>query len=450
MSLRETDVQVWDILEKETKRQVEGIELIASENFTSPAVLEALGSVFTNKYAEGQPGKRYYGGNEFSDELESLCQKRALEAFRADPAVWGCNVQAYSGSVANMAVYLGILKPHDRITGLDLPSGGHLSHGYTTATGKRISAAAVFYESIPYKVADDGFLDYDEIERTVLVARPRLVICGGSAYSRDWDYSRLRTIADKVGAHLMADIAHTSGFVATGLLADPFPYCDIVTTTTHKTLRGPRSALIFFRRALEQQINDAVFPGMQGGPHLNQIAAVAVQLHEVTTPEFKQYMHQVQLNAARLCEELKTRGYSIITGGTDNHLFLVNLKNKGVNGSRAEKILDAVGISVNKNTIPTDTSALSPSGIRIGTPAITTRGFKEDHMVAVADLIDRAIDIAIRIQSVCNPSKLVDFVHSLTHIEIAPLIKELGESVRNFAKNKISCYNVIYNGGSSD
>jgi glycine hydroxymethyltransferase len=428
--LKSVDADVWNLIQSEHRRQEEGIELIASENFTSAAVLEALGSVFTNKYSEGLPGRRYYGGNEFTDKLETLCQERALAAFGADPSIWGCNVQAYSGSVANMAVYLGILKPHDRITGLDLPSGGHLSHGYMTSK-KRVSAAAIYYESIPYTVGADGFLNYDDIERVVLTAKPRLVICGASAYSRDWDYRRLRIIADKVGAHLMADIAHISGFVATGLMANPFEYCDVVTTTTHKTLRGPRSALIFYRKALEQQINDAVFPGMQGGPHQNQIAAVAVQLKEVATPAFRTYMEDVRSNARRLCEELKGRGYQIVTGGTDNHLMLVDLRTKGVNGNRAEKILEAVGISVNKNTIPGDVSALSPSGIRIGTPAATTRGMTEGDMATVAQLIDEAIALAQILQgSVECPMKLADFCRLL---EGDGRVAELKQRVTEFS-----------------
>lgn len=383
-SLQNQDADVWNLLQAEKDRQTNGIELIASENFTSPAVLEALGSIFTNKYAEGQPGKRYYGGTHVVDQLENLCKERALKAFHCNPEEWDCNVQAYSGSVANMAVYLGLLKPSDGIMGLDLSSGGHLSHGFQTAK-RKVSAAAVVYRSVSYKVDETGYLDYDAIAKQVTAENPRLLICGASAYSRDWDYKRLREIADSCGAYLMADIAHTSGFVATQLLNNPFEVCDVVTTTTHKTLRGPRSALIFYRRALKTQIDEAVFPGLQGGPHMNQIAAVAVQLAEVATPAFREYMHQVRENARTLASELSARGFQIVTGGTDNHLLLVDLRNMGLNGAEAENLLGTVGISVNKNTIPGDRSALKPSGIRIGTPAMTTRGWtkKDFSMIAV-------------------------------------------------------------------
>ncbi len=425
--LKTVDTTVWNLLEEENARQRNGIELIASENFTSQAVMDALGSVFTNKYAEGLPGKRYYGGNEVVDRLETLCQERALAAFHCDPEVWTCNVQPYSGSVANAAVYLGLLKPHDRIMGLDLPAGGHLSHGYTTPSGKRLTASATYYESIPYTVDASGFVDYDAMETLVTAVKPRLLICGASAYSRDWDYERMRSIADHCGALLMADIAHISGFVATKLMASPFDWCDIVTTTTHKTLRGPRSAIIFFKKHL-QQINDAVFPGLQGGPHIHQIAAVAVQLQEVMTHEFTQYMQQVLANSRTLCQEMQDRGYTIVTGGTDNHLFLVDLKNKGIIGSRAEKVLDYVGISVNKNTIPGDKSALSPSGIRIGVPAVTTRGMLEFDMKQIAQFIDSAIQEAVQLSAA--GSNIQEFVSSFTG---SIVLQELKKQVAQFA-----------------
>ena len=385
--LQTSDPVVWSLLQAETKRQADTVELIASENYTSPAVLEALGSIFTNKYAEGLPGKRYYGGTDVVDQLERLCMERALCAFGLDPAEWGVHVQPYSGSVANMAVYLALLKPGDTIMGLDLPSGGHLSHGFQTPK-RKVTAAATYYNSVSYKVGPDGLLDYDAIEEQAIHVGPRLLICGASAYSRDWDYERLRVTADRCGAYLMADIAHTSGFVATGLLKSPFTWCDVVTTTTHKTLRGPRSALIFYRKPLERQIAEAVFPGLQGGPHMNQVAAVAVQLREVVTPEFREYMRLVRENARALASALQARGFTIVTGGTDNHMFLVDLRNKaGLDGAMAEKMLGAAGISVNKNTIPGDTSALRPAGIRIGTPAITTKGWRPEQMDALATKI---------------------------------------------------------------
>lgn len=388
--LKEVDSELYNLIELESARQKDGIELIASENFTSQAVLDCLGSILTNKYSEGLPGKRYYGGNQYIDKIETLCQQRALRAFDLDEKEWGVNVQPYSGSVANMAVYLGILKPHDRIMGLDLPSGGHLTHGFMTAK-RRVSGSSVYYESVPYTVTAEGLIDYDGLELLAEAVKPRLIICGASAYSRDFDYERFRKIADKHGAFLMADIAHISGFVATKLMKSPFTFCDVVTTTTHKTLRGPRAALIFFKKQLERQINDAVFPGLQGGPHQNQIAAVATQLREVQTPEFKEYMEQVRKNARALAEELKALDYKIVTGGTDNHLFLVDLRNKGISGAEAEKRLEQALISVNKNTIPGDKSALYPSGIRIGLAAVTTKGYKEQDMKDISLKINKAL-----------------------------------------------------------
>lgn len=424
-SLKNTDNELYTLIEEEKQRQQCGIELIASENFTSQAVLDCLGSILTNKYAEGLPGKRYYGGNEVIDKIENLCIERALKAYHLDPTKWGCNVQPYSGSVANLAVYLGLLNPHDRIMGLDLPSGGHLTHGFMTAK-KRVSGTSVYYESIPYKVDKYGWIDYDGMEVLADAVKPRLIICGASAYSRDFDYERFSKIAKKHNAFLMADIAHISGFVATQEMRSPFDYCDIVTTTTHKSLRGPRAGIIFFKRELEQQINDAVFPGLQGGPHENQIAAVATQLREVQTPEFKEYIKQVRLNAQTLSSALEGQGFTIVTGGTENHLMLVDLRNKGISGGKAEKILEYVNISVNKNTIPGDVSALNPSGIRIGTPAITTRGFKEKDMFYLADILSRVIKVGTIIQSNHNPKTIKEFTeHFRTYTELEIISTEI-------------------------
>lgn len=404
----QSDTQLYTLIEAEKERQRCGIELIASENFTSSGVMECLGSVLTNKYSEGLPGKRYYGGNEIVDKIESLCQDRALKAFGLDAGEWGCNVQPYSGSIANLAVYLGLLQPHDRIMGLDLPSGGHLTHGFMTVK-KRVSGTSVYYESIPYRVKEDGWIDYDGLDTLADSVHPRLIICGASAYSRDFDYPKFRKIADKHGAYLMADIAHISGLVATGEMQSPFPYCDVVTTTTHKSLRGPRAGIIFFRKHLETQINDAVFPGLQGGPHQNQIAGVAHQLLKVITPEYKQYIQQVKKNSRKLSKCLQDLGFTIVTGGTDNHLFLIDLRNKGISGGKAEKILEHVGISLNKNTIPGDQSALNPSGIRIGLSAMTTRGLIEADMIHISFFINAVINIANKIQTDTSVKTIKDF-----------------------------------------
>jgi glycine hydroxymethyltransferase len=390
MALKNTDSELAALIAAEEHRQATSIELIASENYTSQSVRECLGSCLTNKYSEGYPGARYYGGNEIIDRVERLAQSRALAAFGLDPEAWAVNVQPYSGSPANFAVYTALLKPGDRIMGLDLPSGGHLTHGFQTAK-RKVSATSIYFESRPYKVGPDGLIDYEGMEEAVAEFKPNLLIVGASAYSRDFDYERFRRAADGIGAYLMADIAHISGFVATGLMTSPFAYCDVVTTTTHKTLRGPRAGMIFCKRSLEQKVKDAVFPGLQGGPHEHQVAAIATQMRSVATHEFRDYMTTVRDNARALAAELVALGYSVITGGTDNHLFLLDLRSKGITGAEAEKRLDAVGISVNKNTIPGDTSALKPSGIRIGTPAITTRGLKPEHMATVASYIDGAI-----------------------------------------------------------
>lgn len=308
--------------------------------------MEANGSILTNKYSEGLPGARYYGGNEVIDEVERLCQQRALAAFSLDPSEWGVNVQPYSGSTANMAAYVGLLQPHDRIMGLDLPSGGHLTHGYQTAK-KKISSTSIFFESMPYQVkASDGLIDYEQLAVNAKLFNPKLLVCGGSAYPREWDYKRFRQIADEAGALLMCDMAHISGLVASKTADNPFQYADIVTTTTHKTLRGPRAGLIFFRKALEERVNFAVFPGCQGGPHNNTIAAVAVALKQAASPEFKQYCQAVKENSEAMAEELKRLGYKICTDGTDNHLVLWDLRPQGLGGSKMEKVCEMAQYSI--------------------------------------------------------------------------------------------------------
>lgn len=436
--LAEHDPKLADLIEQEKSRQWRSLELIASENFTSRAVIECLGSCLTNKYSEGLPYARYYGGNEIVDQVEVLCQERALEAYGLDPNEWGVNVQPYSGSPANFAVYTALLKPHDRIMGLDLPSGGHLTHGFYTlnkkeGTRKAVSATSIYFESLPYQVKPDtGILDYDQLERDASLFKPAMIIAGGSAYPREWDMKRFRSIADANGSLLMMDIAHISGLVATGVHTSPFEYCDIVTTTTHKSLRGPRAGVIFFRkdsRGFEGKINQAVFPSLQGGPHENAIAGVATQLLEVMTPEFKLYSEQVKKNASALSDKLISLGYTIATGGTDNHLVLWDLKPKGITGSKFEKICDAVNITLNKNCVPGDKSAVTPGGVRIGAPALTTRKFVEEDFEQVGLFLHDALNIALKIQQESGP-KLKDFVKLLATNEAVP---ELRSRVNKFA-----------------
>ena len=400
--------------------------------------MECMGSCLTNKYSEGYPGHRYYGGNEFIDEIEELCQKRALAAYHLDPEKWGVNVQPYSGSPANLAVYTGLLKPHSRIMGLDLPSGGHLTHGYytynpKTKVRKALSGSSIFFETLPYHVdSETGLIDYDELEKSASVYKPELIIAGFSAYPRDLDYARFRQIADSCGALLMMDMAHISGLVATGEVANPFEYCDIVTTTTHKSLRGPRAGMIFFRRDerdFEKKINDAVFPGLQGGPHDHQIAAIATQLKEVASPEFKEYCVQIKKNAKALAQALMDMGYTICTNGTDNHLLLWDVRPLGLTGSKIEKVCDLINISLNKNTVHGDKSAQSPGGVRIGTPALTTRGLKEADFKKVAAFLDRAVKISLDVQK-SSGKKLKDFVASLPNNKDIPV---LAHEVAQFA-----------------
>lgn len=444
--LQELDSEVYAIIQREKRRQTASLEMIASENFTSMAVLDCMSSCLHNKYSEGQPGARYYGGNEHVDEVERLCQDRARAAFGLKAEEWGVNVQPYSGSPANFAVYTAVMEPHGRIMGLDLPDGGHLTHGFYTEK-KKISASSIFFESMPYKVnPETGLIDYDELARNALLFKPKLIIAGVSCYSRNLDYARFRQIADSCGSLLMADMAHICGLVAAGVVPSPFPYADIVTTTTHKTLRGPRSGCIFFRRGvravakdgtpimydLEDRINNAVFPGLQGGPHNHAIAGVAVAFKQAATQEFQKYQRQVVKNAQVLAEGLKVRGYTIVTGGTDNHLVLIDLRNKKLSGSKGERILEDVGISVNKNTVPGDKSAFNPSGIRFGTPPLTTRGFQEADIEATVGLIDRAFKLALDLQAVSGP-KLVDWKKELAKAESVAKVEAIKADVEALA-----------------
>ncbi|CAE8627959.1 unnamed protein product [Polarella glacialis] len=443
--LKEVDPEIHSIIESEKQRQKRCLTLIASENFAPAAVLEAVGSVMVNKYSEGYPGARYYGGNEFIDKAESLCMQRALQACRLNPKEWGVNVQTLSGSPANFQVYTALLDVHDRIMGLDLPHGGHLSHGYQTET-KKISSVSKYFESIPYRLDEEtGLIDYDDCEKFAMRIRPKILIAGTSAYSRLIDYSRMRQIADKCGAYLLADMAHISGLVVGGNVPSPFEYADVVTTTTHKSLRGPRGAMIFFRRGqkgvdkkgspimydLEERINAAVFPGLQGGPHNQSITALAVALKQAMSPEFHTYQAQVMKNAQALGESLKGQGFDLVSGGTDNHLLLLNLRPKGVNGSKSELVCEAASIVLNKNTIPGDKSAMTPNGLRVGTPAMTSRGLVEEDFVRVGKFIGTAVDIAVEVQQQSGP-KLVDFKRVLAEGPPGRLLELKGE-VESFA-----------------
>merc|ERR1711939_446227 len=406
--LSQADPEVQRLIDAETYRQFKGLELIASENLTSLAVMQANGSIFTNKYSEGLPGARYYGGNEYVDKLERLCQERALEAFHLDPKVWGVNVQPYAGSTANFAAFTALIQPQDRIMGLNLADGGHLTHGAYTPK-RKISSSSIYFQSLPYEVdAKTGLLDYDGLEKNAFLFKPRIVICGASAYPRDWDYARLRKIADINGSYLMMDMAHISGLVAAQVQNNPFEHCDVVCTTTHKTLRGPRAGLIFFRKDkeqdLEKRINEAVFPACQGGPHNNPIAAVAVALKQVATPAFKEYAVQIIKNSKALATELVNYGYKLQTEGSDNHLVLWDLRPLGLSGSKVEKICDLCDLTLNKNTIKGDASAVVPGGVRIGTNALTSRSMKEPEMVKVAEFLHRVGEI---------PSQLKQLKHDI-------------------------------------
>ncbi len=438
---------------------------------------------WTDKYSEGLPGARYYSGNEHIDESERLCQKRALETFRLEEDEWGVNVQrrsivlnlsqllrsriALSGSPANLYAYSALLNSHDRIMGLDLPHGGHLSHGYQTPA-KKISAISKYFETLPYRLNEStGLIDYEKLEELAMLYRPRIIVAGTSAYSRLIEYKRMREIANKVGAYLLSDMAHISGLVAAGVIPSPFPYSDVVTTTTHKSLRGPRGAMIFFRKGvrrvdkkgnqemydLENPINASVFPGHQGGPHNHTITALSVALHQAQTQDFKEYQKNVLLNAKALAERLgkpKDKGglgYKIVSGGTDNHLVLVDLKDRGIDGARVERVLELVGVASNKNTVPGDISAMKPGGLRMGSPAMTTRGLLPDDFVRIADIVDRAVTISVHLdkkaideagsQNVKNPRSIKSFFEYLGDgneiREIVELRREVEEWIGTFS-----------------
>ncbi len=433
--LKKSDGEVFQAITREIGRQNKTIELIASENFVSMPVLAALGSVLTNKYAEGYPGKRYYGGCEFVDEAENIARERVKKLFGAEYA----NVQPHAGSQANMAAYFSFIQPGDTILGMNLSHGGHLTHG------SPVNFSGKLFKIVPYGVEKaSGRIDLSEVERLAMEHKPRMIVVGASAYPRDIDFKSFRQIADKVGAFLMADIAHPAGLIAAKLLNDPLPYCHIVTSTTHKTLRGPRGGLILIGKdydnpfgltaaksgrlkMMSEIVDSNVMPGIQGGPLMHVIAAKAVAFGENLAPSFKLYAQQIVANARALSEELIARGYHLVSGGTDNHLMLVDLRNKGVTGKDAEKALEQSGITVNKNMVPfDDKSPMVTSGIRIGTPAVTTRGFKEKEMKVVAELIDRAIsnvgnknsyqEVRTGVAGLCERFPLYDFARETSAV----------------------------------
>ena len=414
--LSESDPEIAQAIANEANRQHEGLELIASENFVSMAVLEAAGSVFTNKYAEGYPGKRYYGGCEFADVVENLARERAKQIFGADHV----NVQPHSGSQANMAAYMALLQPGDAVMGLNLAHGGHLTHGHP------LNFSGKMYKIIPYGVRKDTeTIDYDEMEQIAVRERPKMIIGGGSAYARIIDFARMRQIADKVGAKLMVDMAHIAGLVAGGAHPSPVPHSDIVTTTTHKTLRGPRAGMVLCRQELAAAVDKIAFPGIQGGPLVHIIAAKAVCFREALQPAFKDYAHQVVANAKSLARKIMDEGFRVITGGTDTHLMLIDVFAQGILGSEAENALGQAGITVNKNAIPFDSNPpLKPSGIRIGTPALTTRGMKEKEMVQTGAWIVEALRNHKDAQTLARIRKQV-----LELAEAFPLYPELRATV---------------------
>ncbi|RMJ23307.1 hypothetical protein PHISP_05830 [Aspergillus sp. HF37] len=451
-SLAETDPEIAQVMEKEIQRQRESVILIASENITSRPVFDALGSPMSNKYSEGYPGARYYGGNEHIDTIELTCQARALTAFNLDSEKWGVNVQCLSGSPANLQVYQALMRPHDRLMGLDLPHGGHLSHGYQTPS-KKISAISTYFETFPYRVnLETGIIDYDMLEHNAELYRPKCIVAGTSAYCRLIDYERMRKIADKVGAYLIVDMAHISGLIAAGVIPSPFEYADVVTTTSHKSLRGPRGAMIFFRKGvrstnpktgedimydLEGPINFSVFPGHQGGPHNHTITALAVALKQAASPEFKEYQQQVLKNAKALEAELKQIGHKLVADGTDSHMVLLDLRPKSLDGARVEAVLEQINIACNKNSIPGDKSALTPCGLRIGAPAMTTRGMGEEAFKQIARYIDQVITLCKNVQSELpkEANRLKDFkakVASGTVPEIESLRKEVAAWASSF------------------
>jgi len=424
-----TDPELAALLAQEVQRQEESINLIASENYASAEVREVLASVLSNKYSEGVVGARYYGGNSVIDKVEKLCQERALHAFGLESSEWAVNVQPYSGSPANFAVFTGLLRPHDRIMGLSLSDGGHLTHGHYTPK-RRVSASSIYFESLAYGVdKSTGLIDFDGLSRMAHAYQPKIIIAGASAYPRIIDWQRFREICDEVGALLLVDMAHISGLIAGGVHPSPFPFADVVTSTTHKSLRGPRGAMIFCRRALQTQVDNAVFPALQGGPHNATIGALAAQLREVASPKFKKYCKDVVANCQSLAKALADAGCTIATGGTDNHLLLWDLRPVGLTGSKMERLCEYVGITVNRNSLPGDRSPHAPGGVRLGSCAMTTRGATADDFEDIARFLSRARDLALKVQERTG-KKLVDFTAGIGQEQG---VAELAEEVKHWA-----------------
>jgi glycine hydroxymethyltransferase len=430
--VKKVDSEVAELTAKERKRQEDTLMMIPSENYASQAVEEVVGSALGNKYAEGYPYRRYYEGQKYVDQLETICRERALEVFGLDAEEWGVNVQAYSGSPANSAIYFGLLEPGDKIMGLALAHGGHLTHGHP-----KITFSGRFFDSVQYEVAEDGRLDYDELMEFAKKEQPAIIVAGTTAYPRTLDFEKFREIADEVDAYLMADISHISGLVAAGSHPSPFPHADVVMTTTHKTLRGTRGAMIFSKQELKKQIDKAVFPGLQGGPHMNAIGGIAVALHEAMQPSFEAYGKQVVKNAKALAERMKEHGFKLISDGTDNHLLLVDLRNKGVSGRLAAIALEEAGIVLNRNSIPYDPNPpFYPSGIRMGTPGMTSRGMKEEQMEQVGDWINEVVEETAEIKEELGIKDFVERKKSDRDkvIEKLERAKEIEQEVKKLCK----------------
>lgn len=433
MTLQNQDQKIFNAIEKEKQRQFEGLELIPSENYVSEAVLEAMGSILTNKYSEGFPGHRYYGGNTHIDEIETEAVERAKTLFGVEHV----NVQPYSGSPANFAVYHALLSPGDVVSGMNLLDGGHLTHGW------KVSATARYFTSHPYHVLPEGIVDYEELEQIAKVHKPKLIWCGATAYPRIIEWEKFARVADSIGAYLVADISHIAGLVAGGVHSSPVPYVHAITTTTHKTLRGPRGAMIMVTKKglakdpdLSSKIDKAIFPGLQGGPHNHTTAGIAVALREAATPEFKKYAEQIVKNTKVLESEFKKSGVSMVSGGSDNHLLLLDLSARGSLGSQLEYALDLAHMTANKNTIPGEPSSpYYPSGLRLGTPALTTRGFKEKDMVHVADWIVRVIDHLKNDGLPTSQAERADFIKAFkAKADQDPFLKAIGDEIKDYTK----------------